>query len=266
MNSIIDHGGLAAQLSLTATLGRISKTDPMPLYMQLQHTLRAAIQSGVLAADTAIPAERNLAEDLEISRITVRKAVDGLVEEGLLVKRRGAGTFVTRRFEKNFSTLSSFSEDMLARGRVPRSKWLSKAQGIVAPEEALSLGLSPGSEVCRFVRIRYADGTPMALEYTTLPAFCLPPLNQITSSLYAALELTGHRPVRALQRLRAVALTAEHAETLGVAPGAPGLFIERRGFLADGRTCELSHSYYPCDAYDVIAELNGAEGRRALED
>ncbi|MFT4076077.1 MAG: GntR family transcriptional regulator [Asticcacaulis sp.] len=237
-------------------LGELAESDPAPLYVQLQNSLRRAIQTGALAVNDALPAERQIAEDFDIARITVRKAIEGLAAEGLIARRRGAGTFVIRRLEKNFAKLSSFTEDMLTRGSTPRSEWLSKSRGTVTPEEALSLGLSPGSEVCRFVRLRYADNTLMALEYTTIPAFCLPPLGLITTSLYAALDLTGHRPVRALQRLRAVSLAVEQAEKLAVAPGEAGLFIERRGFLADGRTCELSHSYYRGDAYDVVAELS----------
>ena len=73
----------------------------------------------------------------------------------------------------------------------------------------------------------------------------------------AALEAAGHLPARALQRLRAIAFTPEQAEVLGIEAGMPGLFIERRGFLADGRTAEFTQSYYRGDAYDVVAELNG---------
>ena len=256
MNTSVPHSNLTGRLSLRDTLGDLTSEDPAPLYIQLQNNLRRAIHTGALAVNDVLPAERQIAEDFDIARITVRKAIEGLAAERLIARRRGAGTFVIRRLEKNFAKLSSFSEDMLARGSTPRSEWLSKARGTVTPEESLSLGLSPGSEVCRFVRLRYADNTLMALEYTTIPAFCLPPLGLITSSLYAALDLTGHRPVRPLQRLRAVSLEAEQAEKLEVAPGEAGLFIERRGFLADGRTCELSHSYYRGDAYDVVAELS----------
>lgn len=256
MNRSVDPAGLKGRLSLRDILGTLESVDPAPLYIQLQNRLRQAIHTGALAVNDVLPAERQIAEDFDISRITVRKAIEGLAAEGLIARRRGAGTFVIRRLEKNFAKLSSFTEDMLARGSKPRSEWLSKTTGTVTPEEALSLGLSPGSEVCRFVRLRYADGTLMALEYTTIPTFCLPPLGLITSSLYAALELTGHRPVRALQRLRAVSLTEEQAGKLAVMPGEAGLFIERRGFLADGRTCELSHSYYRGDVYDVVAELS----------
>jgi GntR family transcriptional regulator len=260
MNMTTPTSGLTGRQWFASSIGELNKNDPSPLYLQLQMLIRSAIYSGELAVDVALPAERHLAEDFDVSRITVRKAIDGLAAQGLVIKRRGAGTFVTRPFEKNFSKLSSFTEEMISRGRMPRSEWLTKTTGVVTPEESLALGLSPGAEVCRFVRLRYADSTLMALEYATLPSFCLPPLGLITSSLYAALQLTGHRPVRALQRLRAVNLEPEQAEKLGVTAGEAGLLIERRGFLADGRTCELSHSYYRGDAYDVVAELNEASG------
>ena len=118
------------------------------------------------------------------------------------------------------------------------------------------LDLSPGTPVYRFNRIRYADDAPMALEYSTVPGFALPSKDAVDSSLYDALDRHGCRPVRALQRLRAVLFNAEQAELLAVAPGAPGLLIERRGFLRDGRAVEFTQSYYRGDTYDFVAELN----------
>lgn len=197
-----------------------------------------------------------MADEFNISRITVRKALDGLVSEGLLTRRQGAGTFVAARVEKSFSKLSSFTEDMISRGRVPRSEWISRSEGQVTPEESLTLGLSPGTPVYRFARIRYADGAPMAVEYTTIAAFALPSTEVVGTSLYEALETTGHRPVRALQRLRAVLFQAEQADLLGVPVKDAGLLIERRGFLKDGRAVEVTQSYYRGDAYDFVAELN----------
>lgn len=242
--------GLAEQIGALGDAGRA------PLYQRLQQALRGAIERQLLKAEDAIPAERELAEDFNVSRITVRKALEGLVAEGLLIRRQGAGTFVSGRVEKQFSKLTSFSEDMLARGRTPSSSWLLKAQGAVTPDEALTLGLSPGTPVYRFHRIRFADGMPMALEQSTIAGSCLPSLAAVEASLYDALHAAGNRPVRALQRLRAVLFNEEQAKLLLMAAGDPGLFIERRGFLDDGRTVEMTHSWYRGDAYDFVAELN----------
>jgi GntR family transcriptional regulator len=244
-------------MSFSDVVGKLTPDDPAPLYIQLQTVLREAIKRRVLPPNSAILPERELAEEYSVSRITVRKALEGLAEEGLLTRRRGAGSFVAgSRVEKNFSMLSSFSEDMASRGRKPHSVWVNRSVGAVTPTESLSLGLSPGAEVYRFHRIRYADGTPMALEYATVPGFCLPSLDAVDQSLYEALSKAGHRPARALQRLRAVVFTPEQAETLGVPFGEAGLLIERRGFLRDGRACEFTTSYYRGDAYDVVAELS----------
>jgi GntR family transcriptional regulator len=227
-----------------------------PLYQKLQDALRRAIESQLLKPQDALPPERDLASEFKLSRITVRKALDGLVGEGLLTRRQGAGTFVADRVEKQFSKLTSFTEDMATRGRVARSRWLSRSEGAVTPDESLTLGLSPGSRVYRFGRIRYADDMPMALEYSTIPGFALPKIDVVETSLYAALEAARNRPVRALQRLRAVLFDAEQAALLEIEAGAPGLFIERRGFAEHGRAIEMTHSWYRGDAYDFVAELN----------
>jgi GntR family transcriptional regulator len=242
--------------SLANNLRPLDASSSQPLYQQLQRALRDAIERKLLSADDALPAERDLASDFSVSRITVRKALDGLVEEGLLIRRHGSGTFVRSRVEKNFSKLTSFSEDMRARGRNPRSVWLSRAAGTVTPEEALTLRASPGTPVFRFNRIRFADEAPMALEYATVLGSCLPSVDAVETSLYEALERTGNRPVRALQRLRAVLFTAEQAELLGANEKDAGLLVERLGFHKDGRAVEFSQSYYCGDTYDFVAELS----------
>lgn len=229
------------------------ESDSAPLYLQLKRLIQDAISSNLLRAGEALPPERDLADTLAISRVTVRKAFEGLVDAGLLVRRHGAGTFVAERVEKNFAAISSFSEDMLARGRTPHSVWLSRAEGLVTPEEAMALGLSPGTAVFRFTRIRYADDVSMALEYSTIPAWALDGAEAVAESLYSALG--DKRPVRVLQRLRAVLFRPDQAELLGINAGSAGLEIERRGYDRDGRTVEFTRSYYRGDSYDFVAEL-----------
>lgn len=241
-------------LTLAEQIGALDGKGP--LYRRLQDALRRAIETSVLGPQEALPPERELASDLSVSRITVRKALDGLVADGLLTRKQGAGTFVSGRVEKQFAKLTSFSEDMKARGRTPHSEWLLRASGNVTPEEALTLNLSPGAPVYRFHRIRFADDLPMALEYSTIPGFGLVTADAVEDSLYVALQAAGNRPTRALQRLRAVCVDGERARLLGVEPGSPALYIERRGFLDDGRVIEATQSWYRGDAYDFVAELN----------
>jgi len=242
--------------TLHELLGTLDPNSSQPLYLQLQRALREAIEKRVLSPEDALPSERQLAADLGISRITVRKAIEGLIDEGLLVSRQGSGNFVGHRIDKNFAKLTSFSEDMRARGRTPRTVWLKRAAGTVTPEEALKLALSPGTEVFRFQRVRLADDEPMAIEHCTVVATCLTSLDTVSDSLYEALERQGCRPVRALQRLRALLLDEEKARLLQAQPGDAGLLVERLGYLRDGRAVELSQSFYRGDTYDFVAELN----------
>jgi GntR family transcriptional regulator len=244
--------------TLSEVLPTLDEASAQPLYQQLQRALRGAIENRIIGPDDALPPERDLAEMLKVSRITVRKAIDELVEDGLLIRKQGSGTFVSNRVEKNFAKLTSFSEDMRARGREPRSMWLNRAEGTVTPEESLTLRSSPGTPVYRFHRIRIADDAPMAIEYATVLATCLPSIDSVQDSLYEALERAGNRPVRALQRLRAVLLTAEQAKLLKAQEREAGLLVARVGYLKDGRAVEYSQSYYRGEIYDFVAELSAA--------
>ena len=236
----------------------VDRDSGSPLYEQIGRSLRAAIASEHFPAHAALPTERALADGFGVSRITIRKALGQLEKEGLLLRRQGAGTFVapgSSRIEKSLSRITSFSEDMRARGLQPSSAWIAKAAGIVTPEEALALGLSPGSGIYRLTRIRSADGLPMALESSVLPASCLPAIENIGASLYEALDKHGNRPWKALQRLRAVSLDEARAAQLGVVPGAPALLIERRSFARSGAPIEVTTAYYRGDAYDFLTEI-----------
>ena len=245
-----------AMTSLAQLIGTLDPNSSLPLYQQLQRSLREAIEKKVLRPEDALPSERQLAADLGVSRITVRKALEGLIDDGLLVSRQGSGNFVCARIEKNFAKLTSFSEDMRARGRNPHSVWMRKSEGTVTPEEALVLRLSPGTPVFRFHRLRYADDAPLSLEFATIVASSLASLESVEDSLYDALEKAGSRPVRALQRLRALLLSAEHAKLLKANEGDAGLLVERIGFLRDGRAIEFCQSFYRGDTYDFVAELS----------
>lgn len=234
----------------------VDPDQPRPLYSQITTAIREAITSRALKPNDALPPERELAELFDVSRITIRKAISELVNEGVLDSRHGSGTFVHSKVEKNFAQLTSFSEEMESRGMLPSSVWLNRSLGKVGPEEAMTLRASPGTPVFRFRRIRLADDAPMSIEYTTVLASCLPSAESVKHSLYAALHETGNRPVRALQRLSALILNDEQATMLGAAAGDAGLLVVRVGFNKSGVAIEFSQSYYRGDTYDFVAELS----------
>jgi GntR family transcriptional regulator len=244
-----------------AVLPALDEASPTPLYLQLQRLVEQAVEAGRLKPDEALPSERDLARGLGISRVTVRKAIAGLVEKGILVQRWGSGTFIAAAMhvEQPLSRLSSFTEDMLARGLEPGARILERSRGPASPKESMTLGLSPGEPVSRLKRLRLAGGVPMAIEHAVVPARFLPDPEMVEHSLYAVLRANGHVPRRALQRLHAVLVNAEQAGLLDVPAASAALYIERRSFLDSGEAVEFTASCYRGDAYDFVAELSITE-------
>jgi len=231
---------------------------PAPLYLRLQDRIANAIEKGALKPLDALPGERDIADAFKVSRVTVRKALAGLVERGLLRQRQGSGTFVappTQRVEQALSRLTSFSEDMRLRGLKPTVRWLAREVSLPSPQEAMRLSLSPSETVSRLRRLRLAGGVPMAIELATLPTRYLPDPQLVETSLYDVLAQRGALPVRALQRLSAANLNAEDALLLEVPAGAAALAIDRLSFLDNGSAVEFTQSWYRGDAYDFVAEL-----------
>jgi GntR family transcriptional regulator len=229
-----------------------------PLYMRLTRTIGAAIEAGVLKPGESLPAERELASLTGLSRVTVRKAIERLVESGQLTQRRGSGTFVAARVEKveqALSLLTSFSEDMTRRGKAVQSVWLSRAIHAPSPEEVMALGLTALDRVARLERVRMADGVPLAIERASLPTAVLPDPEAVGVSLYDLLSERGLRPVRAVQRISAANLGPADAALLEVPQGAAALRIERVSYLPSRRVIEFTRSLYRGDAYDFAAEL-----------
>jgi GntR family transcriptional regulator len=230
-----------------------------PRYVQLRRHLEKGIEDGILAPNSSLPPEREIAEMTDLSRVTVRKAIQELVREGTIEQRQGSGSFVREpltRVEQSLSHLTSFSEDMKSRGLATTSKWLERGIFVPTADEVETLGLAQqGAQVARIYRLREADGRPMALERAALPLEILPNPTAVTDSLYALLEDAGLRPSRAVQKISAINLETEEAALLGVAEGTAGLRIQRISYLHDGRVVELTRSIYRGDAYDFVAEL-----------
>lgn len=242
----------------------IALSQSGPLYLQLKRWIEDAVHRGAILPGDALPSERDLAARVDMSRVTVRKAVQHLVREGLLVQRHGSGTYVApqpSRVEQSLSQLTSFTEDMARRGMAVRAVFLDRGLYAPSPEETVTLGLSPGENVARVARLRISGEMPLAIERAALSAGILPDPHAIETSLYAHLERSGNRPVRAIQRIRAASLGSEDAALLEVPTGAAGLHIERTSYLASGRVVEFTRSIYRGDTYDFVAELRLGDGR-----
>ncbi len=243
--------------ALLAQSGWLSPTGG-PRYLQLRKRILSAIESGLLKDNDPLPSEREIAAITDLSRVTVRNAVAELVQENVLVQKRGSGTFVAakpRRVEQSLSRLTSFTEDMARRGMNVEAKFLERGIFSPSPQESFTLGLGVDELVARIGRLRSSEGVPLAIERASLPTSILADPNLVTHSLYEVLEQSGNRPIRAIQRISAVNLESDDARHLNVSLGHAGLKIERVSYLGSGRVVEFTRSLYRGDAYDFVAEL-----------
>ena len=227
-----------------------------PLYLQLARSLREHISSGGIDPGSALPSERDLSEMAGLSRVTVRKGIEQLIEEGVLIRRQGSGTFVARRIEAPGAKLSSFSDDTRSRGEDPGVVWIYKSYAQPTEEEAAALDVPLTAKVARLGRVRLAGGEPLAIEHAVIPAIFMPDLESLGDSLYQALEKHGFRPTSGTQRVRASLATPTEAGILSVAQNSEVLRIDRRTRVPDGRIVEFTRSVYRGDRYEFVTELH----------
>ncbi|UII55426.1 GntR family transcriptional regulator [Cytobacillus spongiae] len=234
----------------------IDKNSPIPIYFQLEEHLRAQIENGSLEVDEAIPSERELAETFQISRMTVRQAINNLVTEGLLYRQKGKGTFVNKKkVEQKLQGLTSFTEDMLERGMKPSSKLISFEIIPADKQVAQALNLNENTPIYEIKRVRLADQLPMALETTFLPANLVKGLTEdiINQSLYQYIEHhLGLIINEASQEIEASTPKETEMKLLEIESSAPVLFIKRVSYLQDGTPFELVKSSYRADRYKFV--------------
>ena len=220
---------------------------------QLRAILEDLIAS--LKPGDPLPSERELAERYDVARMTVRAEITRLASEGLVERVQGRGTFVAELRVEQGATLSSFTEDMRARGLVPGSRILVQDRTEASETVAGMLELTPGSPVVRVGRVRTADGEPMAVEEAYLPAEAFPGLEAADlagGSLFELLETRFHaRFPWADQRVVAVEIVGEEANLLRVAPGRPGLKFHTVLRDADDRPLAYAWSLYRGDRYEI---------------
>lgn len=229
----------------------IDRTSPVPLYHQLAQQLTAAVESGQLRPGDPFENELALAERLELSRPTVRRAIAELVARGLLVRRRGVGTTVANQVIHRRDELTSLYDDMQRRGQHPTTRVLAFDASAKHPPAAEALGL-PEDTVFVFVqRLRLAGDVPTAVMNNWLPPrFADLAVEEVTTgSLYAALRVRGVRPVVAHQTIGARRPSALERSLLALAVGDPLLTMSRRAYDADGAAVEYGDHCYRFDQY-----------------
>lgn len=229
-----------------------------PMYRQLANRLRVHIVEGKVDAGEALPSERDLCAIMGASRVTVRKAIELLIDEGLLSRRQGSGTYVSPRIQAPGSFLSSFSEDAQKRGETAAVIWVTKSVTPASAEEASILKLPERALVARLSRVRMAGGEPLAIEHAVVPLAMLGDISEVGDSLYQALEARGNRPVAGQQKIRAGLAGAQEARLLSIPEKSEVLRIERVTCRTDGMPVELTRSTYRGERYEFVSDLRAS--------
>src|ERR1700704_3406596 len=234
--------------------------SPSPLYETVESTLAAGIADGSLPPETQLPPEEGLTERFKVSRTTVRKAIQNLIERGLVEVRRGKGTFVTRpRITQELTELTGFVEDMQVLGRNPTARLLDKR--IVAADQTVAhhLALAPGTLVVRLRRVRFADGVAMSFDETYLPRDIGEKVaeNDLEAEpVFALLEAKYDTPlVEAEYKLEAAAADPVAAQALQVPAGSPIFLIERTPYTTGNRPVDFERLHYRGDLIRFVTRL-----------
>jgi len=234
----------------------INKNSPVPIYHQLEEYIKQQIEAGILEEEAVIPSEREYAERFQISRMTVRQAINNLVSEGYLKRQKGRGTFVNKKkVEQELQGMTSFTEDMLARGMNPSSTLLSFQIIPADCNTAMDLRIKENDSVYKIKRIRLADGAPMALETAYIPVEIVPGLTEENSNLSLYQYIEEHLSLsisEATQEIEASVADKHATENLGINIGDPILLIERISYLTDGIPFELVKSTFRADRYRFV--------------
>jgi GntR family transcriptional regulator len=237
----------------------IRKNSPIPIYYQLIEQIQEKIEKGLLKPGDAIPSEREFSEKYQISRMTVRQALTHLVNNGYLHRLQGKGTFVAeQKMEQPLQGLTSFTEDMTARGMKPDSHIIQFEMIPSTAQIAKQLSINEYAPVYEIKRVRLADEVPMALETTYISANLVKGLTEeiVNQSLYAYMENKLNLEIDyGSQMIEASIADTLEAQYLNIQAGAPILLIQRNTFLQDGTPVELVKSSYRADRYKFMIQM-----------
>ncbi len=231
---------------------RVDRASPVPLWHQLARQLTAAVDDGRLQPGDPVENEVALAARLAVSRPTVRRAMQELVDQGLVVRRRGIGTTVANRKVHRRAVLSSLHDDLLRAGQEPTTTVLGLRTTKDA-RAAVALDLPPDTDLLAVVRLRCADGAPLAVLHNWLPpAYADITADELASDgLYAALRARGISPVVARQSVGARMPTRAERRQLAIVGQQPVLTMTRTAFGGTGEAIEFGDHCYRAEDYSL---------------
>jgi GntR family transcriptional regulator len=231
-----------------------------PAWVQIEERLADRIASGALEPGERLPPEREVADALGVSRMTVRQALASLAARGLVERGVGRGTFVRagKKVEHDLSRVAGFTEQAERQGLEPGAEILAAGEQPAPEHVADALRLAPRAPVIRIERVRSGDGHAVTLEDAWLPAERFPGLlgHDLSGSIYALMrDVYDLEPVSAVERLEPVAARPHEAEALGVPPGCPLMLVERTAYAESGVPVEFSRDRHRGDRARFVIRL-----------
>ena len=249
---------------------KLSMDSDIPLYAQLVGIIKRNISTGALAVGDLLPSEAELCRWMNISRNTVRQAIGELEDEGLVVRKRGRGTFVADPATNRRGVRYSFTTEESSLGKVPSSTLIDF--DVIVPSQAVceKMELREGTPAYCFTRVRNVDGEPLILETSYYPQYIYPHLTRDmlqTHSFYSLLYHVGIVPFAADESYEAVVLDAEKAKLLGVNAGNCAFYHQRLTRTEDGRIYEYTRSFIRGDRVrlDVHMQKSGMNFVRTID-
>lgn len=242
-----------------ATEISVDHASPVPLYYQVAHQIESAIDSGALPVGARLGNEMDLANHLGLSRPTLRQAIGSLVDKGLVVRRRGAGTQVVFNRVKRSVELSSLFDDLAGVDQQPSTRVLVNELRPATEPVAHRLGIAENDEVLHLERVRFANGEPIARMENDLPAELIQPSTGTLQDrgLYGLLRSAGVHLHAAHQTIGARVTAETDAELLDEEVGSPLLTMERTTYDQTGRVIEYGSHAYRASRYSFDLSLRG---------
>jgi DNA-binding GntR family transcriptional regulator len=236
----------------------VDRLSPVPLYYQVSTQLQQMIETGELPIGSRLENEVDLADQLGVSRPTLRRAISYLVEQGLLVRRRGIGTQVVQPKVRRPIELSSLYDDLRKSGRSPRTQVLSLDVRPATDALAQTLGVDEGAPVTHLDRLRFDGDEPLALMHNVIPVAVLrlEAADLEAQGLYALLRAAGAEPRMATESIGARAATAVEARTLAESRGAPLLTMSRTAWDGQRRAVEYGSHVYRASRYSFTLSVH----------
>ncbi|HEK9631504.1 TPA: GntR family transcriptional regulator, partial [Streptococcus equi subsp. equi] len=213
----------------------------LPAYIKIHDAIKKDIEKEVWTIGSRLPSERDLAEHFEVSRMTLRQAITLLVEEGILERRVGSGTYVaSHRVQERMRGTTSFTEIVNSQGRKPSSKLISYQRQLASDTEINQLHLEESDYVIRMERIRYADKVPLVYEVASIPEKFIKNVKKtdITEHFFQTLTSNGYEIGKSQQTIYAKIASERVASYLEVAKGHAILALTQVSFFTDGRPFE----------------------------